>query len=74
MKKSELAANDITKAKITIANRQYLFKNGKSLPKYDVLICDEVHQCTAQATRDFIEKLPARVKVGCSGTLPKDKF
>jgi superfamily II DNA or RNA helicase len=39
-----------------------------------VLVCDEVHQATAQATRDFIEKCPAKIKIGCSGTLPKDKF
>lgn len=74
MTKQEAAENDIFKAKITIANRQYLFKNGKSLPKFDILICDEVHQCCAGATREFIEKLPAKIKVGCSGTLPKDKF
>lgn len=74
MSKREIAENNITKAKIVIANRQYLFKNAAKLPKFDVLVCDEVHQCTAQATNDFIEKCPAKVKIGCSGTLPKDKF
>lgn len=74
MSKQEMLKNNITEAKITIANRQYLFKNSSKLPNYDVLVCDEVHQATAQATRDFIEKCPAKIKIGCSGTLPKDKF
>ena len=74
MSKQEMMKNNITEAKITIANRQYLFKNSSKLPNYDVLVCDEVHQATAQATRDFIEKCPAKIKIGCSGTLPKDKF
>ena len=30
-------------AEIIIANRQYVFKNEKLLPKVDVLICDECH-------------------------------
>jgi superfamily II DNA or RNA helicase len=51
-----------------------VFKNPARLPAFDVLVCDEAHQCTAQATRDFIEKCPAKIKIGCSGTLPKDKF
>ena len=42
--------------------------------EYGLLICDEAHQCTAQATKDFIEKCSAKIKIGCSGTLPKDKF
>ena len=74
MSKREIAENDITKTKIVIANRQYLFKNTAKLPNFDVLICDEAHQCTAQATKDFIEKCSAKIKIGCSGTLPKDKF
>lgn len=74
MSRKEIAENDIIKAKIVIANRQYLFKNSGSLPKFDVLVCDEVHQASADATRDFIQKCSAKIKVGCSGTLPKDKF
>lgn len=61
-------------AQIIIANRQYVFKNEALLPKIDVLICDEAHQCLAEATMSFIEKLNAPVKIGCSGTLPRDKF
>ena len=74
MSKKEIAENDVTNTKVVIANRQYLFKNNAKLPTFDVLICDEAHQCTAEATRDFIEKCYARIKIGCSGTLPKDKF
>ncbi len=61
-------------AKIAIANRQFVFKNADKLPEYDILICDEVHQCTASATREFINRLRCKIKIGCSGTLPKDKF
>ena len=61
-------------AKITIANRQYVFKNQSKLPVYDILICDEVHQAAASATREFVNSLHCKVKVGCTGTLPKGKF
>ena len=74
MSKKEIAENNVTNAKVVVANRQYLFKNNAKLPIFDVLICDEVHQATAEATRDFIEKCQAKIKIGCSGTLPKDKF
>lgn len=74
MTKKEIAENDLSSAKIVIANRQQVFKNPARLPEFDILICDEVHLAAAQATRDFIEKCKAKVKIGCSGTLPKDKF
>ena len=74
MSKKEIAENNVTNTKVVIANRQYLFKNNAKLPTFDVLICDEVHQAAAQATRDFIEKCQAKIKIGCSGTLPKDKY
>lgn len=61
-------------AKIIIANRQYVFLNKEKLSKIDVLICDEVHQCCSEATQNFIEELNCRIKIGCSGTLPRDKF
>ena len=61
-------------AKIIIANRQYLFKNKNLLPKIDVLIVDEVHQATADVTKEFIESLNCKIKIGCSGTLPRDKY
>jgi len=61
-------------AKIIVANRQYVFKNEDKLPKVDVLICDEAHQCLADATTNFIERIDATIKIGCSGTLPRDKF
>ena len=71
LKKHEAFNKD---AKIIIANRQYLFKNTSLLPKIDILICDEVHQCCADATKEFIESLNCKIKVGCSGTLPRDKY
>ena len=61
-------------AKIIVANRQYLFKNKNLLPKIDVLIVDEVHQATAEVTKEFIESLNCKIKIGCSGTLPRDKY
>ncbi len=71
LKKNEVFNKD---AKIIIANRQYVFKNMNTLPKIDVLICDEVNQCNADATKEFIEQLNCKIKVGCSGTLPREKF
>lgn len=61
-------------SQIIIANRQYIFTNRDKLPKIDVLICDEVHQCLAPASQEFIEQLNCRIKIGCSGTLPRDKY
>ncbi len=61
-------------AKIIIANRQYIFKNINKLPKVDILICDEVHQCTSESTKEFIERLNCKIKIGCSGTIPRDKY
>lgn len=72
--KSEKAENDIMSAKIVVANRQYVFKNKDKLPHFDVLFADEAHTCIAESTRELIESLDAKVKVGCSGTLPRDKY
>ena len=71
MKKKEENSN----AKIIIGNRQFLFNNKSKLPKIDVLICDEVHSISSNSqSHDFIEKLNCKIKIGCSGTLPKDKY
>jgi len=72
--KKQREQNDINAAKIIISNRQYIFKNRKLLPKIGVLICDEVHQTVADSSYEFISSLDCKVKVGCTGTLPKDKF
>ena len=72
--RKEQKENDINAAKIVIANRQYVFKNKALLPKFDVLFADEVHQCVASATMEFINSLDCRIKVGCSGTLPRDQY
>lgn len=61
-------------AKIIVANRQYVFKNEARLPKIDALICDEVHSVLAASSMEFVERLHAPIKIGCSGTLPRDKF
>ena len=61
-------------AKIAIANRQFVFKNKDKLPKYDILICDEVHQCAAASTKDLVNSTCCKVKIGCTGTLPKGKY
>lgn len=74
MSKKDKYKNDMTSAKIVIANRQYVFKNKAKLPHFDVLFADEAHTCTASSTREFIESLDTKIKVGCSGTLPRDKY
>ena len=61
-------------AKVVIANRQYVFSNKDKIPKIDVLICDEAHTCTADASAELITSFNCKIKIGCSGTLPRDKF
>ena len=61
-------------AKIIIANRQYIFSNLEKLPKVDILVADEAHQAVAESTSNFIEQLNCKIKVGCSGSLPRDPY
>lgn len=74
LSKKERAMNCIDTAKIVVANRQYVFKNKDKLPKFDVLFADEAHTASAESTREFIDSLDTKVKIGCSGTLPRDKY
>ena len=74
MPKKEKMQHDVNLAKIVIANRQYVFKNKNMLPKFDCLICDEVHQCNASSSAELIENMDCKLKIGCSGTLPQDKY
>ena len=74
MPKKEKMEHDVNLAKIVIANRQYVFKNKNMLPKFDCLICDEVHQCNASSSAELIENMDCKLKIGCSGTLPQDKY
>ena len=74
MKAKEKKQQDLQNAKIIIANRQYLYKNWRDLPLTDILVCDEVHTANAKVSKEFIDSYPAKIKVGCSGTLPKDKL
>ena len=74
MSKREKLENDPTKAKIVIANRQQVFKNPKALPDFDVLVADECHQNCAKASQDLIDRSKARIRIGCSGTLPDDPY
>lgn len=64
------------KARIIVSNRQYLFTNKEKLPKIDVLIADEAHSVAVpdSQTYKFVENLNCSIKVGCSGTLPRDNF
>ena len=71
LKKNEAYNPD---AQIIVANRQYVFTNEDKLPKIDVLICDEVHQCCSPAVEAFIQRCSAPIRIGCSGTLPRDKY
>lgn len=64
------------KARIIVSNRQYLFTNKEKLPKIDVLIADEAHSVAVpdSQTYKFVENLNCSIKVGCSGTLPRDNY
>lgn len=72
--KKLLKEHDPSSAKIIISNRQYIFKNIQAIPKIDILISDEVHTSIADATKNFIESISAKIKIGCSGTLPRDQY
>lgn len=62
-------------AKIIIGNRQFLFNNTDLIPKVDILIADECHQIAPNSSSyEFIEKINCKIKVGCSGTIPRDKY
>lgn len=74
LKAKERKQQDLANAKIIIANRQYVFKNKNLLPNIDVMVCDEVHSCTADSTLEYITRSTAKLKIGCSGTLPVDKY
>lgn len=67
--------SDLKNCKVIISNRQYLFSNKDKLPKIDVLICDEVHQIKSNSSSfELIQSINPRLKVGCSGTLPRDNY
>lgn len=72
MSTKECKQNDVNSAKIIIANRQYVYTNKDALPKVDVLVVDEVHQATAKSSMQYILSSDAKVKIGCTGTLPKE--
>ena len=74
LSKKERLENNVSSAKIVIANRQYVFKNKSKLPHFDILFADEAHTAIAESTREFIDSLDTKVKVGCSGTLPREKY
>jgi superfamily II DNA or RNA helicase len=59
---------------VIIANRQYVFSNKEKLPQIDALIVDEVHQATADVTKNFIDELNCGIKIGCSGSIPRVKY
>ena len=70
----ERRQNDIESSHVIISNRQYLFKNMNKLPSFDILIADEAHTTTADSTKSFIESMKAKIKIGCSGTLPRSQY
>lgn len=72
MSAKERKQHDVKSAKIIIANRQYVYTNKDALPKVDVLVVDEVHQATAKSSMQYILSSDAKVKIGCTGTLPKE--
>lgn len=49
-----------------------MYSNKSMLPKVDVLVVDEVHQASAKSSMRYILSSDAKIKVGCTGTLPKE--
>jgi len=74
MSKKEKLENDISNAQILIANRQSLRDRLEKIPPPDVLICDEAHTCLSKSTSEMIQHIKAKIRIGCSGTLPRDKY
>lgn len=74
MSKREKRENDVLKAQIVVASRQSLQEHMKEIPPPDILICDEAHTCLAKSTSEMIQNVKARIRIGCSGTLPRDKY
>ena len=76
MTAKERKSQDISKARVVIANRQYMLKHANELPHIDVLIADEVHTLAAEGSKcvDFVSRLDCSIRVGCSGTIPRDKI
>ena len=70
----KLDKSDIDNAKIVISNRQFLFNHIKKLGNFDALIVDEVHSVSPDSkTEKLINSLKIPIKIGCSGTIPRDK-
>lgn len=61
-------------AKIIIANRQYLFSNMDKIPKIDIMICDECHTTLASKTLNVINSINSKIRIGCTGSIPKTKY
>ena len=38
------------------------------------ILVSNCHQCTSESTKEFIERLNCKIKIGCSGTIPRDKY
>lgn len=60
--------------KIIVANRQFLFTNFDMLPKIELLFCDELHTCNADKTVNLIKNVNAKYMVGCTGTMPSERY
>lgn len=66
---------DFNACPIIISNRQFLFNHIDKLKDFDLLIADEVQSCSPDSkTERLIKKLSAKLKIGCSGTIPTDKL
>lgn len=68
-------ASEFLTCPIVISNRQFLFNHLADVGKFDLLIVDEVHSCSpGSKTETLIKNIPAKLKIGCSGTVPVDKL
>lgn len=62
-------------ASVIIANRQYLFTNAEKLPPIDILVADEAHTISPDSkTYQLVDDFLCKIKVGFSGTLPRDTY
>lgn len=44
------------------------------IPKIDIMICDECHTTLASKTLNVINSINSKIRIGCTGSIPKTKY
>lgn len=66
-------SSEMLNKNVIISNRQWLEEHSDELPKIDAIIVDECHGLTRNSSvSKFVKEIPCNIKVGLTGSLPKD--